>query len=209
MEYRIEWDTDGGYGGECAYRSKTVKLNEFLKHILRTDDNNRYGALSPVVARNRSGWRKFIPPFRYDYVMVLDCDGVDKMIGACHILDAYKIKYALVQSSPGKYWVVTDYVDHLAAVTDKMKQIPGVDELFIQHCGRFGISIRGVPTWGRVPVFADHSDLTNPNSIQFYRDLEAHFNRPEMKIRLKMEAVKHGLTSGKMIEMAADPEFSL
>ena len=128
MEYLISEVRDRDYGSSIV--RTIVSFDEYLA-VIEDITRGHCGYVNAIVKRQTPWPLRWFSAFRcsYDvYVMVLDCDGTDEMLAACHMLAFDNLNYALVQSSPSHYWIITDYVDTLERVIAKMQTIPGVDQ---------------------------------------------------------------------------------
>jgi len=154
-----------------------------------------------------------------EHVMVLDCDSSEAMLGTCHYLATHNINYALIQSSPSRYWVVCDRVAPFSEVIRMTYRIPGVDQNYLQMASatRF-FSIRAVP-WKpltitnkrdvSLPIFSKPDSLQNPLVRSWYCDFEQLWLEPEVQERYRSEMIMARINSGQILCDAQDPEFVL
>jgi hypothetical protein len=59
-----------------------------------------------------------------------------------------KVQVVTIESSPGKYWLLTDVVGTLEDCLDFMSRIPGVNHDWLSYChDNDGMYLRGYPKW--------------------------------------------------------------
>jgi len=68
---------------------------------------------------------------RSKHLMVLDCDSFDDMVMATDYLFGREISHVVVESSPGKYWVLTDMVGKFKDLYNCIRVIPGTTMLLL------------------------------------------------------------------------------
>lgn len=216
MEYLMTKTYTGDYGGK-SYKAWPVSFEVYLRNIadVSKDESeiSNFGTVNAIVKRQTPWPLRWFRTFRsmFDtHVMVLDCDGTDEMLAASHMLATDGIGFALIQSSPSHYWIVTDFIAPLDDVLVKMRTIPGADTEHIEMCEKFGIvAIRGVALPGRVPIFQEPDSLTNPHSLTFYYELQKLYQHAAIARRLKAEFMRQAIKDKNMGSLASDPEFQL
>jgi hypothetical protein len=149
------------------------------------------------------------------HLLVLDCDGVGEMAAACHWLKTEEnIRYETIESTPGRFWVVTEYINTWKYVWRLLKQIPGVCNGF-----RYGsvkdhkqISIRAFPklvnSKPHSPIFPDKISL-NPVIVEWIEGLRAYFESALFKRVTKAVQLVDKLNKNAMEILAADPNFQV
>ncbi len=205
----MEWQTSSQHSGYSGTQMR-IKVHNYEKFLgLISEIGSDVGSLNSLVPGWGPAWLRVM--FNRDqYVMVLDCDGTDEMLGAKAMLVQDGIEHAIVQSSPSRYWLITDFVKPYKEVIAKMKSIPGIDEKFLRLCAGYRmICTRAVAMPGRVPIFIDDGNLKDPRAINFYETLKKHYDHPVVKRRLRAEIIASNVTDKRMIEAAMDPEFIL
>jgi hypothetical protein len=209
MEWQLEKPTiSSGCYESAVVKIWTVTYNEFLTSINNMAEKP-YGSVNTrIVNKSWPILGRFYDPSLW--IMVLDCDGTDEMLGAKWMLNQDRIGHALVQSSPSRYWIITDYVDTFDKVLTKMTGFPGQDFRHVAFSKEHRlISIRAIALPGKVPIFMGEDGLTDPRVITFYRTLQTHYEHSDVRRRLMAEMVLQNITNKEMLDMAANPEFQL
>ncbi len=141
------------------------------------------------------------------HIMVLGVDSMDKLIAAAHFLHSQKIAYIDIQSSPGHYWVVTDYVSSFRSALNLARKVPGVDDQYLNLCEKHDrFILRGIRKPGAIPEFKDYKDFPNSHVRQWLSEFEELFEHQEMNRSL---ALMEALRVGEVADMAADPAFEV
>jgi hypothetical protein len=153
------------------------------------------------------------------HVMGLDCDSLDAMIACCHWLATeLKLGYAVINTSPSKYWVITDAVGSFGSLLPGFKMIPGADQQHRELCeNRRSFWFRGAPKLSAngwmdqvvpdLPVITDREKLTHPIANEWLNAYQQHLDDPEVQQLNRWAKIQAALASGKMGSMAADPNF--
>jgi hypothetical protein len=212
LEYQLEKTWTDSYCGAWV-QVWSVTEEEYLREI-NDVTTKRYGSVSTLVERRCPTVLNWFSCYRQSwdlYLMVLDCDSTDAMLACCRVLNQDEIGYALIQSSPSHYWVVTDYIDTFNNVITKMKTLPGADERHVNHASHIGrVSVRGVAVPGRVPIFYnDLEGLRDQRAVGWYRALHQLYETPAIKRRLLVATLQQKVADGTLLSAAADPEFQL
>lgn len=144
------------------------------------------------------------------YLMVLDCDGTDEMLAACHTLKHDKLNYALIQSTPSHYWIVTDYIDSFTNVFKLAKTIPGVDPKYLDFCDKNSMfTIRGMPKNGHIPQFQDSKSLKTEKAAWWFEAAYELYQHPATQRRTMTDKLQHHIADKSMAVLASDPTFEL
>lgn len=154
-------------------------------------------------------YRRF---FMQQYIMVLDCDSIEESICAIHCLKTiYHIDYCTIQSSPGKFWIVTDYIGSAKNIVNLMRQIPGVDEKFVDKCYDQGmVTLRAMPKsdiYPEIPIFPDQIELSSPHIRRWVNELKAYWENPILQETIKIRRIRESIKNKSTYEMIADPDF--
>ena len=89
---------------------------------------------------------------RCKHVLTLDCDSYRDMRLATGYLFTERISHTVIESSPGKYWVVTDKVGRFKELHNFMSTIPGVDREYVSFAySRKAFNLRAFPRRGYIP----------------------------------------------------------
>lgn len=211
MKYAILNEFGGGYGAYTVQTrvSKATYFRE-LTNIATVSIFGRgtFGVVSSEVRRLVGWWPRFIRRWYDTYVMCLDCDGLASATAAAHTLATDGIGYAMIESSEGHYWFITDYCGRLGNITRKMLSIPGVDKSYIDSVdARSSVVLRGVTFCDRVPRFPDTTTLTNKHSILFYNRFRDLYSHKLMLQRTNSLRLARAVEDGNIFDLAADPEF--
>lgn len=68
------------------------------------------------------------------YLPLLDCDSYSALESALSDLRSFNLDYAIIESSPGRYWVLVDKEDNLNGTINFMSTISGTDSLYVKMC---------------------------------------------------------------------------
>jgi hypothetical protein len=143
LHYYIPVEKSSGY----TTRNVLKRFNrENFSHELKADFNGNHqlqGYISTQVFRFLF-WTK--------WVVVLDCDNVIDRDRAVEEIRSMDLKYDVMESSPGKFWVIVNYIGSFKKCIRFMETIPGVDRDFIRKCQwDKKIVLRAFPKNGFVP----------------------------------------------------------
>lgn len=182
-----------------------ASIDTYRKEILNVT-MERFFIVNSII--HSTGWWLWK---RDTHVLLLDCDGTGEMLAACNMLKAtLNTGYALIQSSPSKYWIVVDKVGEFLSLVEFANQIPGVDPKFVQKALEFGrFFLRATPLGGKQALFEDPSGLTNPLVRDWYLEFEKLWRLPEVGQRYRAEVLKAQVADGSILGAAADPTFQL
>jgi len=149
---------------------------------------------------------------RTKHVMVVDCDNETGMIAAAHIIKSvFQKEYEIVQSSEGHFWLITDIVGTFNNVMKYFDLIVGVDpkySYFTKQRERFHLRLH--PKNNSIPQFHNKRIcLQNPEAIRFYQQLKKDYTSKDMRMILEVFKVQQLWAKGKLIDAAANPEFSI
>lgn len=139
------------------------------------------GSMRGVIS-SKIGFRK--------WVMVLDCDSINNRDEAIIELQDNGIRYRIIESSPNKFWIITNFVGTVKNCCDKMGTIPGVDREYLASCrNQKLIAVRAFPKAGFVPVevFGLSSrmnevaiSIISPSGwLDFFNKLVSWFSKPD------------------------------
>lgn len=143
-------------------------------------------------------------------IMALDCDSQEASIAAARCLRREGIHWASVQSSPGKFWFITDFVAPFREVHAKMKTIVGVDVDYVAQCGRYKTChLRAHPDIDRVPDVAnmDLGGIEDSRVRAWLNDFDRLHHR--MQSALENIRLKMALDKGEIYTIASDPGFDI
>jgi len=90
---------------------------------------------------------------RCKHVLALDCDSYEDMRLATGYLFAHDVSHAVIESTPGKYWVIVHKVGKFRELHNFMSTIPGVDREYVRLANnRKMFNLRAYPRQGYIPV---------------------------------------------------------
>jgi hypothetical protein len=88
------------------------------------------------------------------FLMAIDCDTVECLTYAVANLEFRELKYYIIESSPNKFWVITNLIGHQSEVANTLSYIPGCDPNYAKLSMEKGQSVlRAVPKNGFIPIF--------------------------------------------------------
>lgn len=199
LHFYKEEKTSNGYGATHTKRKKI----DFDQYLIQVTDvyGADYFCVDTIIDAPIFG--------RTAHLLVLDCDGTGEMLAATNTLATRNIGYALIQSSPSKYWIVTDVIDSFPNIYRVLKSIPGIDRNHIKFAEEHKqLFIRAYPR-GFKPLFPDVHTLKTDKVIEWYTQFEKLWDRPELVNRCDAERLKAQLEDGSILAAAANPEFQL
>jgi len=144
--------SDGGYGSIKCYKYDYKKLMEemrkkCIKAASTTESHFLSGNISTLVVKKFWG--------RNQYLFAIDCDSPearDMAISEFDTILGEKVPYAIIESTPNKYWIITEHIGSWKECIGKMRLIPGIDTNFINFCAKHKrIMLRAYPKGGIVP----------------------------------------------------------
>lgn len=194
----LEYSYDHGYSFSRK-RKKIKSLDALLSTKLRS--------AAALVTTDIGRWP------RKQCVLVLDCDNQENLLAATHwIKTELGLGYAPINSSPGRFWVVTDYVGPVRKAVEMLLQIPGVDEkftTFVSLTHRFWLRCHPRIIGDTIvnPVFPDTNDLTNPLAIAWYDSFRSLYMSNDYRKILKKIVLNQAIKDGRILELATDPQF--
>lgn len=206
LHYTKHEMADGYYGNRCDYsKIGCDRIYDSVMQYFDPDDKS-FAALTVIGRRPR-----FFRGRRERHVAVLDCDSVANMCAAANWLKTEEnLSYCAVESSPDKYWLVTDLVADYNAVDKLLKRTPGVDACFVALCNRLKFQpIRCLAkSDGHAPRFPRDHQLTGL-AAEWYEAFKAHWDLPWVVSINKRTLYKYAIKSGTMMELVSDPDFDL
>jgi len=213
LEYGSERVHEDPYGN--TYQWKSYLTNDEFWHAMYLDskkeEKNR--AYFHVVTRTYRHWWRWPKRVARNYdrwFMALDCDSLENLTAAVHLLKHDKIGHAVIHSSEGRYWVITDFVGTIKEVLVKMGQMPGLDQKYLQFCSRHQtVSIRALPRKPDEIQFPESHSLENVDVYQWFVEFRNHLESPEVFRYLKAVFIEDALQDGTLMEHAADPNFEV
>lgn len=211
LHYGIEYkDGRAPYGP--SFWTKFVSLEKmvssYLSNLVNDETRISYAFIATILEKRWLSKNNI-------HIMVLDCDGENEMLAACHWLKTEaKISYDLIQSSPGRYWVVTNYIGMWREIWEALRYIPGVCNAYRnEYCRKykrmclraFPKIYNGRPTKPKFPTEFN----TGPCAQEFIVSLQKYFDSEHYEKLMKAVFLHHHLKEKTMAEIAADPGFQL
>lgn len=144
------------------------------------------------------------------HVMVVDCDSEKAMVTDAHILKAiFGTNYEVVESSENHFWIITDIVGTYDHIVKYFEMLVGVDQhyrFFTKHRKRWHLRLH--PKNDCLPLFKEGKlALENPESIKLYNQLREDFE--EMKVILEVSKIQQLYAKGRIMDAAANPDFTV
>lgn len=168
-------------------RDMLIRMQEWYKSILNNSPQQLYVATTTRVNNNRFLNKK--------WAFFLDCDSDENLVLAIdYLIKVRKTKYNIVQSSPGRYWIIADIIGPFNTILSETSLVPGVDEKYVNYarsCGQFFVrafpnnfstykSIKDGKTVfadAMIPIFPEKSELTNPLVQKWYNNLKDYYEQ--------------------------------
>lgn len=153
LKYYISLTKSGYTDNTVLKRFKKEKFSQQLK----SDFNRTMNAPQEYKENQLRGYISTqVPGFLFwkKWIVGLDCDSQEDRVKAVEEIRSFDLKYEIIESSPGKFWIIVDYTGSLKKCINFMKSIPGVDTQFINKCERDKrIILRAFPKNGFIPHF--------------------------------------------------------
>jgi len=154
------------------------------------------------------------------HVLMMDCDTEESMIGASLFLEkALNIKYEVVESSPGHYWIFANYWSkNPKDVLAYLSIIPCVDEQYVQYCNdNDALYVRITPrgkqkqTKAVLPSSIWHPIFNKEHCLEgyakkFYEFLMGNYKMLEELIAVMYE-IDYAYKTNNLSGTLANPEF--
>ena len=209
MRFGFEKCRNGAYGSTYSLKMLSIEqmVYRYVSAIVNGSEYIPYIFISTVIEDSLFPWKR-------KHLLVLDCDSEDGMVAACHWLRTEEnIKYELIESTPGKFWVVTDFIGTWKHVWRVFDQIPGVCEEFRNKyakkykriCVRaFPKLINGKPC---APIFPADIALKSFMAKQWMMGVRLYFDSGYFKKLCKAVLLVDKLDKNAMEQLAANPGF--
>lgn len=152
---------------------------------------------------------------RKKHIIVLDCDSMDGMLAAQHwVITECGCNTEVVESSPGKYWIITDMVTDLKSAYSIARIIPGVDQSYISGVElKRNFYLRASPkiSNGRiiVPKFANKECNICNSARKWYLEFKAWFESDMMRKVVKIYMLSKAIRTKEVSSFASNPDFSV
>lgn len=118
-------------------------------------------------------------------ILVVDCDNTKGLKKAKeYIEDVYDSGTYVIESSPAHYWVVADIIDRTSTIMSILKDIPGVDPLYVKYSNEYrkDLLLRAVPKGKCIPKFPDgFGDITTPDIKRWINEFSNYFTSEHME----------------------------
>jgi hypothetical protein len=120
-------------------RPQKEKARQFVADSAKKGKKNAFGMPGSsgrcLLHLIQSGVSSIVAPKRFwakpQHVLITDCDSEKAAdVAGTYLSQIRGHRYCKIQSSPGKYWLVTDFVSDIKTVLAELKLIPGSDPNF-------------------------------------------------------------------------------
>ena len=164
LDFAKETTDTSGYSSKQRIKAKNFKeympslLSSSAHYLTASNHDGDYHMLSYLKDVQKHHITTIVNRalLKKEWLLPLDCDGVSDKDMATEYLDEIRQNYFVIQSSPGKFWIICDYIGSLKEVTKKLELVPGVDPLYLKCCqDKKFLNLRGYPKNGFIPVFDD------------------------------------------------------
>jgi hypothetical protein len=166
MDFGISEDesTRWGYGNSQARDIKPMKYKKFIKTLTKAINETGecflkkpYSKYAFITGRVKKGGCFLLPD---KYLMLLDVDGEKEKEQVMERLNIQNIEHFVIQSSPGKYWIVGNKLASVKNHVKEMMTIPEVDQNYVKCSNnQDALLFRAFPKPGFTPKFGDMSKL--------------------------------------------------
>ena len=182
-----------------GYSEVTVRRPEPISgmmHLLQKDaihsPNRMRGLASSRCSPSYRKWYQFLLPAQH--LMLLDSDSIPMKDEAVSYLKTRGIDHTLIESTPGKFWIVCDVVGTFQEVMRCAEIVPGVDGEYLNLSRKEKqFVLRCYPKLGKAPLFCDLSFLSVSDCeatpyTKWLCDFHDFWNGDENKIILDIAA---------------------
>lgn len=208
MEYVVQHETSTLYSSNTKMIKKSY--SDFKRWILSKYQHHDDLDIIKVCVSTRhpydvSDWKFWV---HREHILVLDCDSQDSLFAAARWLKREKVNWAGIESSPDRFWIVTDKMGPFKEMFHILQQIPGVDQEYVKYTWQWKkFLLRAIPKEGFIiPKFGPSDTLENPTIIAWIKRFEAlHHNEAFLEDLRLVKAVKNKT----MTDIACDPSFDV
>lgn len=200
LEYLDHTYKSDGYGGG-SYRWSPIAYPSLIRKmfIAAKEDShaggppeNRLravsitGVISTVCDRGeeRRRWLGFLPrrAERLRHLYGADCDSIESASAAIeHLNDMGVSGVAVIESSPGRFWVIADILGSFEEVLSQVEETPGSDHEHVKQSRAMKrITFRALPKARGYPRLIEDR-LRLPQACRWLDLFMAHFDAPEMQ----------------------------
>jgi hypothetical protein len=213
MKFGYEHKKDGLYGSTFYLKYLPVEkmVSRYLAALVNSKKYIPYIFISTVVKDSFWSWKQ-------RHLMVLDCDSAGDMAAACHWLktEEPQIEYEIIESTPGRFWVVTNHLGTWKQVWNVFNHIPGVCNAFRNDYAKKyeRICIRAFPKLVRgkphTPVFPEEIKFPPMSAARTWMlGAQLYFESRHFQKISKALMLVDKLDKKMMEQLAADPTFQV
>jgi len=185
----LEFATEDGEDGRAYSRKKVLRPCGFYDWFNDLNLVSRSG----LTLKHHITTRILPAPFtgNSQHLLALDCDSFECKNSATDFLASNaKISYVVFISSyndtgsSNRYWVLCDYIKGYHEVSSLLRNIPGVDPLFVRFCEeKMIINLRAYPKHLCVPIkqqYLSHGVASN-DFLDWVKNFENYWKSDEFK----------------------------
>jgi len=144
-----------------ASRRDHASFQKYIFHKLIYDSIHKPKELNLYISARVK--RRFFS--KHDlYLLVADCDSITACQNTSAKLTKLNILHYVIESSPGHYWIIGDYINTKANIQFLLEEIPGVDTEYVRVIPH-GIVLRAFPKAGFKPTFINLDKLTGSKTF--------------------------------------------
>ena len=220
IRFLVQKRRSNGYSSTTVY--KRIKWNKFEDRLVDDSIDTTDGILTLFMSTKISrGW------FRSNWhVMALDCDAFADMQMAGRTLKEDDISHIVIESTPGKYWILANKVGKFQDVYRYARSVPGVDRQYLRFTrDNREFHLRAYPKRGYIPVvrgqWVSHRDRLNGSA---YEDMFSYNgNRSKWRkwlrnwgnywdsspVRIASRSIEDGIRTGRIPPLRDDFGYTI
>lgn len=132
------------------------------------------------------------------HLLALDCDSREDVGKAVQDLNVRGIGYALIESSPFHFWIITDFIGSVSECISVMNNITGTHSEYITWARRQGdLFLRAFPRNGFRPILGEISfRLSCGKAFEWFKAFSGYWHSQVIEDAINYQLSK-GFTSGK------------
>jgi len=127
LEFNLEYDysTSDSYGSIYIKRcnkkfTNKSRWNDAIKIFIKNSDTSKFLSVTNRIK---------LSTISSKYIAMVDCDKILNLPLVLEYLEMHKLGYAVIESTPERYWVIVDYSsNNKNKIFNFIERIPGIDE---------------------------------------------------------------------------------